>query len=306
MKLSKNQVEEILKNYNLGRLKKLGKIMKNDVVSLGQEIVTTQGRYFLKVHKSFALGEKQGLEASYLLRKNIPSPKIYLTKKKSLFLGYKNYKIIIFEFLSGLKSKWEMNKEEIRDFSKTLARFHKQTRKMKFQRIKSGNYQDISSLIKKYYNKRRIYPKNIQKSLEFMKKEIENLPIPENQYLTGFYSEFYPGHVYFKHNKVVSVIDWMIGREEAFYDIGSSLIACFSKNGKKFFQGRFKDFIDSYNKVRKMTKWEKEHIFDALKFGILKTGIWGFFNLQTGKMASENKIDRDDLNLVLWLMRKLR
>jgi len=32
----------------------------------------------------------------------------------------------------------------------------------------------------------------------------------------------------FENNKVKYVIDWDIGKEHAFYDYGSSLVACFS------------------------------------------------------------------------------
>ena len=302
--LRKKDMDIILSNYNLGRLKKIGKIKKDDVVSLGQEIITTKGKYFLKVFKSFNIEEKQGFETAYKLQKNgFPTHKIFLTKNKDIFLNYKKYKIIILEFVGGLDHDWKiLSLKEIRDYARTLAKFHKITKKTKLNKGRYGSYEDISKTINKYYNKRKKYSKKFQDILSFMKKEIDSLPKPKNQYITGYYSEYNPGHVKFRNNKVVCVYDWSIGRDEAFYDIGSSMPGCFEKGGK-LSSKRINEFVKAYGKERPLTKWEKEHIFDALKFGILKHGIWGFFDLKTGTIHEHEKnFDKDDLNMVLWLM----
>jgi Ser/Thr protein kinase RdoA (MazF antagonist) len=89
------------------------------------------------------------------------------------------------------------------------------------------------------------------------------------------------------------VIDWNIGKTNAFFDYGSSMTACFSLNGKKFYPKKLNEFISAYDKERPLTNWEKEHIFEALKFGILKYGIWGFVDLKTGDMVrNEKKLTR--------------
>ena len=136
-----------------------------------------------------------------------------------------------------------------------------------------------------------------------MEKEIKLIKCPRNEYLTGYYSEFNPGHVIFKNNKVKYVIDWEIGRENAFFDYGGSMASCFSLDGKKLSHKKLKEFLKGYDKERPLSKWEKDNLFNALKFGILKYGVWGFIDLKTGKMVdSERKIDKTDLNKVNFLM----
>jgi len=55
------------------------------------------------------------------------------------------------------------------------------------------------SLIYKFFLKRKRFSSDIQTILEFMEKEIKLIECPKNQYSTGYYSEFNPGHVQFKN-----------------------------------------------------------------------------------------------------------
>ena len=118
---------------------------------------------------------------------------------------------------------------------------------------------------------------------------------PRNQYKTGYYGEFNPGHVLFKNNKVFCVIDWMIKYEEALYDIGSSMVVAIEQN-KGINVKKLKAFIQGYQSERKITKLEKKHLFDAFKYGIIKYGVWGLFDLENDNFY-KNKKDMDSQDL---------
>ena len=305
MKLTKKEMNEILINYDIGKFKKFGKIKKDDVVSFGQIIETTKGKFFMKIFRKFDNTIKQSIVVSENLRKKgFPTYKIYLTKSKGLYLNYKSNKIVFYEFIPNIPQSWKnLNMKEIKDFGKTLAKFHKLTKKLKIKSSDSGTYEDIKKLIHKFYSRRKKFGKSTQKILEFMEKEIKLIKCPRNEYLTGYYSEFNPGHVIFKNNKVKYVIDWEIGRENAFFDYGGSMASCFSLDGKKLSHKKLKEFVKGYDKERPLSNWERHNLINALKFGILKYGVWGFIDLKTGKMVdSERKIDKTDLNKVNFLM----
>jgi len=301
----KEEIEEILSNYNLGQFKKFLSIKKDDIVSYCQIIETTKRKIFMKVSRCFDAGVSQSIRVADILQKqNFPTYRIFSTKSKKLYYNYKNQKIVFYEFIPNLKEKWKnLNLKEIKNFGKTLANFHKLTKSLRIKPIRHGTYENIKSLIHRYFLKRKRFSIKIQNILVYMEKEIKKINCPKNQYFTGYYSEFNPGHVLFENNKVKFVIDWEIGKANAFFDYGSSMTACFKPDGKKFYPNKLKEFILAYDKERPLSNWEKAHLFEAFKFGILKYGIWGFVDLKTGKLLEkEQNIDSDELNKLIFLM----
>ena len=59
----------------------------------------------------------------------------------------------------------------------------------------------------------------------------------------------------------------------------------------------------AYNKERPLSNWEKTHLFEAFKFGVIKYGSWEFADLKTGDIFEKEKdIDQSGLNKVRYLM----
>ncbi|MFA5176191.1 MAG: hypothetical protein WC413_02950 [Candidatus Nanoarchaeia archaeon] len=305
MKLKKIEIKEILANYNLGEFKSFGKILKNDTVSLSQIIETTKGKFFLKVFRNFGLSDKQGLIVMYRLKKQgFPTFKVYSTKKKKLFISYQNNNIAIFEYVKIKEhTGWvSMNKEMIRDYAKTLAKFHVMTKNIKISQGERDDLSRLNRLANIFYKKRMNYSKKYQIYLNFILKEAKNIKIPKKEYTSGYYSEFNPGHVIFSKNKVKYVIDWTIDKDKSFLDFGGSAAACFSLDGTKFSYENFKEYVKSYDEVRKLSKWEKEHLYEAVKFGCLKYGLWAFADINTKGMTKEKNLDQKDINKIQFIM----
>jgi len=302
---TKQEMNEILQDYNIGKFKYFGKIKKDDVVSFGQIIGTTEGRYFMKILRKFDKRIEQSLRIAFeLYRKKFPTYKTYLTKNNKLYVKHNKERIVFYEFIPNLNGNWKsLNLKEINNFAKALAKFHKLTKEIKITPNKSGNYAGIKRLIRRLYRRRYNFDLETRKVIRFMYDGIKILKTPREECFTGYFSEFNPGHVLLKNNKVKYVIDWDMGKEEAFFDYGSSMTACFSLNGKKLYPNKLMEFIKAYNKERKLTQWEKVHLFDAFKFGIFKYGVWGFINLKTGNFAKNRKeIDEKELNKLKYLM----
>ena len=302
---SKEDMHLIFSKYNVGKFVSFGKVIKDDTVSLGQVIETSKGKVFMKVLRDFDLTKKQGLKVMYELgKKKYPVFKIYKSKKEELFVNYKKRSLALFEYVK-IKEHMEwapMNKKKVSEYSKMLAKFHLLTKNIKLKSANLGNLNNLKELVMKFYKKRKKYSKEYQEILNFMNNEIKTIQCPSKEYKTGYFSEFNPGHVIFERNKVKYVIDWEIGYDNAFYDFGSSMVGCFSNKGKKFSYDKLNEYVKSYNRIRKLSNWEREHIYEALKFGCLKYGIWEFADIKTSGMKEENNLDLEGIRMVKFLM----
>ncbi|MBU0999606.1 hypothetical protein KKG24_04910 [Patescibacteria group bacterium] len=300
--MNEKDIAKILSQYNLGKFVKFGEIKKDDTISFGQIIYTTKGKLFLKLFRAFDNVIRQGLEVStHLKSKNYPTFKVYVSKKGKPFITYKRNKIALFEYINIKAHEWhDLNETQIKEYAKYLAKFHVLTKNLNLKKGKSGGLSEVSSKIKKFYKIRKRYNKKAQIALEFMYSNFNNIKCQKNQPSSGFFSEFNPGHVIFKGNKIRYVIDWEIGKNNCFYDYGSSMVACFSLNGTKLSYKKLRIFTKEYNKIRKLSKWELNHIYEALMFGCFKYATWALMDPKTGKSAKEVRFP-EDIKKILFL-----
>ena len=307
MKITKADISGVLGEYDLGELKKLGRIMKDDSVSFGRIIQTSKKKFFLKAFRKFNLSTKQGLNvASKLYGRGYPTYKIYKTKKGRTYTKYRGVYFSLIEYLPIKKIvSWKnLDKEMVKEFSKNLALFHKYSSQINLKKTRTGSFEEIKNLIIKSYILRSRYDKNIQKAIIFMKENIDKLKCRNGERKDAYFSEFNPGHVLFKNKKVWKVIDWEIGYDYRYYDISSSLIACFNQKNNKIDLDKIKEFISSYDKLQKLSKWEKQHFYEAILFGVFKYGVWGLINIKSGYFAKDSKdIDKGDVSRINEMMK---
>lgn len=292
------EINEVLNQYSIGQFESFWDIKKDDENSFGQVIETTQGALFMKVLRRFDDWILQSIKIAHeLYEQDFPTYKTYLTKDDKVYLSYKDKDIVFYEYIKNLE--WErkdLSIQEIHDFARVLAKFHKLTKSLEIQSTTAGTYQNIKLLIDEIYTKRELFSLEIQNIISYMKTEIAWLTCPKSEYLTGFYSEYNPGHVMFENNKVKYVIDWDIGKEHAFYDYGSSMVACFSADGTKFFPEKLREFVMSYDQERPLSDWERSNLFNAFKFGVIKYWAWRLVNLDTKEI---NPHQLNKLNYVM-------
>lgn len=293
-----DEIQEILDQYTIGQFQSFWDIKKDDENSFGQVIKTDIGVFFIKVLRRFDDWLLQSIQIAHeLYEQDFPTYKTYLTKDGKVYLNYKDKHIVFYEYIKNLEWGWkDLSIQEIHDFARILAKFHKLTKWLEIQSTTAGTYQNIKLLIDEIYGKRKLFNQKIQNIISYMHKEIVWLTCPKNEYLTGFYSEYNPGHVMFENNKVKYVIDWDIGKEHAFYDYGSSLVACFSVDWTKFYPKKLREFISAYNKERPLSDWEKNNLFESFKFGVIKYGAWRLVNLDTKEI---NPHQLNKLNYVM-------
>jgi len=278
MKIRKEDIERILSKYDLGLLKSF-KTIDRRLSSLNPSliIITTKGKFFLKVYtkqfKRFKYHILKGLDLLiFLKKKKYPSIKVFKAKNKRPYVNYNGVTFAIFEFIS-LKERKLSTQIQAYELGKNLGRLHKLA--IKFPISKTGQgYKSFNKELNKNFYLSKKAPKKYKPALEFLKKDYANLRIPSNQPKSACHVEFTSQHVYFKGNKLVKVIDWdEVSYDYMFYDLGTTMANAFSKNSINF--NILSAILRGYKSQRKLTRWESEHLFEAMFFGISKFVIWG-------------------------------
>ena len=297
-------IRSILEQYNLGKLILAKSIYKNDSISYCQEIDTSTGVYILKANMDFKSDFADNYEVnSKLAAMGIPVLLPVKSKTNSYVTTYKNMHISIFRYIEESETEWKnLNIKETESYGQCLAKIHNVSQNLK-NIATVDSFDAVHQLINRLYDLRQQFGSEINNIIEFMKCTIETSRCRETETITGCFPEFNPGHVWFKDNKVSCIIDMQIIRDYAFYDIGSSMTACFSPDGTKFYPDKIQAFVASYHKHRQLSDWELKNLHKAFSFGILKYGIWGFIDTVKGVFVEDKyKIDESELNKIRFLM----
>ncbi|MBE9224075.1 phosphotransferase [Phormidium sp. LEGE 05292] len=272
--LNRSDLENILDFYNLGNLKSyLTYPRESKHLQLCYCLSTTTGKYFLKQYKEFDNFKHHGLFlVNYLLENNYPSVKLFNSKNNNPYTEYNGSKVALFEFLDFTIVS-NMTKNKAYQIGKYLGLLHKQTEFYPFFET-FETYEYYYDLFLKYYSESKRLSCQLLKVIEYIKDNIENLKVPDYLPQSICHVEFTLEHIIFKHEKVFKIVDWdCVNRYYSFYDLGTTLVSSFDEEILNF--NYLAEIIKGYNKQRELTTWEKEHIFEAIQFGIFKFFLWG-------------------------------
>ncbi|MFH1521693.1 MAG: phosphotransferase [archaeon] len=319
MKLTKKDFEEILSNYNIGNLENYQTIKRRlDTHNPSLIIETSKGKYFLKIYtkefKEFRYHILKGLGLlNYLQKKNYPCVRVVSSITNKLHAEYKNLTLAVFEFMD-YKEKNIATKKESYEIGKYLGRLHVLAKKFPLNKTGQGYNSFKKSLDENFYLTENA-PKKYKEVLRYLKETMKNLRIPKNQPKSVCHVEFTSQHVRFKNQKLVSIIDWdEVSRDFMLYDLGTTAVCVFDKDKINF--EFLAEIIRGYNNERKLTNWEKNHLYEAISFGVFKFVIWGLdeeeirksgwdsIGLQSVKKIMEIRKEGFDEELNKWLRLK--
>jgi len=254
----------------------------------------------LKLYKKFSKHTEAGLNLiQYLQARNYPTNNLILSTNKKPYIIYRGRKISLFGFIK-YKKRLNLNKEQVKELGRYLGKLHALTRNRKLPKNNLG-WDYFHCLICNHYRERKKALKRLQEILEYVYNNFNNVKCELNQPQAANHGEFTPEHVRFKENKLVHVIDWdIINKDFCFYDLGTAMISCFTP--KKLDYKKVNAFLKAYNKERRLTRWEKEHVFEALQYGCFKFCIWTLTNPRTNRLNLNYKWPAD-VDRVTILMR---
>ena len=275
--LTKELIEDILVNYDLGKYKKSSLIKKGHVHS-NYILITENGKFILRIFEE--RNDEQILLEMKLLEKlspsDIPTPKVIKTIKKEFFIKLNNKNIAIFTFLTGKHIEDENNitLKQIENLGTYLGRFHKDLTNFKPQEIKSKHIYNFDWVRKILKDIKKDLPDFPIKHETYILKILNELTLHQNLPQGLNHADLHSGNVLFEGNEVTGIVDF----DDCFYgnllsDVASGInFWCIDKSVN--FE-KCKCFIVAYEKERKLTSQEKDSLYNqTLLFTLIHLAYW--------------------------------
>ena len=284
-KLEKEQIDNILLNYKLGKLKKFEGI-EEGIENTNYSIETEKGKYILTIYERRVEETDLPFFSNLMVelsKKNFNCPKPIPNKNNNYISDLNSKKFMITSFLDG-KSKNNLSPFECKIVGQQIAKLHQITKNFKFNRkndLSIKSWRNIFSQVKDKCNKiHPELPKLIEANLISIEKQW-----PKNLPSGIIHADLFSDNIFFKNNKFSGFIDFYFSCNDFYaFEIAICFNAlCFDgmKQNLSFNVTKAKKLMEGYNEVRKISKDEKVAIKvlsqgAALRF--LLTRVFDYIN----------------------------
>ena len=256
-KVDTHEAKSILKNFNLGELKKIQGIKKG-IENTNYLLITTTGKFILTLFEKRVKTKELPFFMDLMLSLNdrkILCPKPIKNKNKKTLFQIKNRQAAICSFVYG-KEKTNHTLSECRLIGKNIAKLHMVGRKIKLHRVNNLSIKSwiaLNQSIKTKANKKipNIYGFINTLLLDLKKKWPSQLP-------TGIiHGDLFPDNIFFNKTKFAGFIDFYFSCSDfLIYDIAICINAmCFDKK-IKFNKLKANALLKGYSSQRKISKKE--------------------------------------------------
>lgn len=298
MKLTKNEIKQIVKDYDLGEMKSFAEL-KGGWVNFNHEVKTSKGNFVLRVlGKKWDAKKRERIKLEFMILEHLnkssfpyAAPLPLKDKKDKYVQKIRNSYFWIYEKIPG-KHILKLNNSRIKELAKALALYHKAVKKIKYGKNFDVNFPRLEKSFKDIKN---IKPKNkldrfMLKNIDFfveMLNKSKNLKFNKN--ILPTHSDFHRTNLLWKGEKIIGIIDFdNLAMAPRIRDIAHfTKSTLFDK--KKLNKKQFELFIKEYNKIAPLTKKEKEMILPFLiKYNCHYVDL--FYNLDGKKTAMKDKL----------------
>ena len=256
-KVDTHEAKSILKNFNLGELKKIQGIKKG-IENTNYLLITTTGKFILTLFEKRVQAKELPFFMNLMLSLNdrkILCPKPIKNKNKKTLFQIKNRQAAICSFVYG-KEKTNHTLSECQLIGKNIAKLHMVGRKIKLHRVNNLSIKSwiaLNQSIKTKANKKipNIYGFINTLLLDLKKKWPSQLP-------TGIiHGDLFPDNIFFNKTKFAGFIDFYFSCSDfLIYDIAICINAmCFDKK-IKFNKLKANALLKGYSSQRKISKKE--------------------------------------------------
>ena len=256
-KVDTHEAKFILKNYNLGELKKIQGIKKG-IENTNYLLITTTGKFILTLFEKRVKTKELPFFMDLMLSLNdrqILCPKPIKNKNKKTLFQIKKRQAAICSFVYG-KEKANHTLSECQLIGKNIAKLHMVGRKIKLHRVNNLSIKSwiaLNQSIKTKANKKipNIYGFINTLLLDLKKKWPSQLP-------TGIiHGDLFPDNIFFNKTKFAGFIDFYFSCSDfLIYDIAICINAmCFDKK-IKFNKLKANALLKGYSSQRKISKKE--------------------------------------------------
>ena len=255
--ISFSQVQLILKDYNIGHLKKLIGIKKG-IENTNYLLVTSKNKFILTIYEK-RVNSKELPFFMHLMKKlnakQINCPKPILNKKRKFLFTVKKKLASITSFVHG-KEKKNHSLNESKIIGNNIAKLHLATKNIKLYRKNNLSLQSwfaLNNLIKKSKSKKiNRLCKWIDTILQDLKKQW-----PSNLPSGIIHADLFHDNIFFLKKKFSGFIDLYFSCNDAYvYDLAICINAICFDSKFKFKANKAKALIKGYQQIRKLTKKE--------------------------------------------------
>jgi len=291
-KISKDELNDFLKNYEIGKITKFFGI-KEGIENTNYQVQTRKNKFILTIYEKrvdskdlpFFIGLMTNLYNS-----NFKCPRPIVNKNGNYISEILGKKAAVVSFLDGYAKKI-LDPSNCYEVGINTAKLHLITKDLTGKRenkLSVNSWRKIYNKVKKDCSKiHASLPKIVEKNLD----EIEN-NWPKNIPSGIIHADLFPDNIFFKDDKLTGIIDFYFSCYDFYvFEIAICLNAlCFEgqKENLSFNVTKAKKFIDGYSSIRKLTEEEKKSLKilcqgAAMRF--LLTRVFDYLNLTEGALV---------------------
>ena len=287
--ISFSQVQLILKDYNIGHLKKLIGIKKG-IENTNYLLITNKNKFILTVYEKRVNSKELPFFMHLMTKlnaKQINCPKPILNKKRKFLFTVEKKLASITSFVHG-KEKKNHSLNESKIIGNNIAKLHLATKNIKLYRKNNLSLQSwfsLNNLIKKSKNKKiNRLCKWIDTILQDLKKQW-----PSNLPSGIIHADLFHDNIFFLKKKFSGFIDLYFSCNDAYvYDLAICINAICFDSKFKFKVNKAKALLKGYQQVRKLTKKEISALPYLLRGAAIRfylTRLYDQLNQQKGAIV---------------------
>ncbi len=256
-KLNQNKIEEILSNYNLGKLDSFKEI-EEGIENTNYFLLINKKKFILTIYekrvKSDDLPFFSDLMSS-LNKANFKCPAPILNNENYTITNFGKKKLMIVSFLEG-KAKENLSPANCKSVGSEIAKMHGLTKNLKLSRQNDLSVNSWRKLFDSVKDKCTKIHKDLPKLIEENLIDVEK-NWPKNLPKGIIHADLFHDNIFFIQDKFSGLIDFYFSCEDFFaFEIAICFNAlCFDglKSNLSFNVTKAKNFIDGYRSVRKLT-----------------------------------------------------
>ena len=263
-KLNQNKIEEILSNYNLGKLDAFQGI-EEGIENTNYFLSVNKKKFILTIYEKRVKSEDLPFFSnlmSSLNKANFKCPAPISNNKNKTILDFDGKKLMIVSYLEG-KAKQNLSPANCKSIGFEIAKMHNLTKNLKLKRpnnLSVGSWRKLFHVVKDKCTKiHKDLPKLIEENLNDVEKNW-----PKNLPKGIIHADLFHDNIFFIQDKFSGIIDFYFSCEDFFaFEIAICFNAlCFDgfKNNLSFNVTKAKSFIEGYTSVRKLNDEEKNNI----------------------------------------------
>ncbi len=263
-KFSQINIEEILSNYNLGKLD-MFKGIEEGIENTNYFLSVNGIKFILTVYEKRIKSEDLPFFSnlmSELNKANFKCPVPILNKQNETLTDYKGKKLMIVSFLEG-KAKKNLSPSNCKSIGIEVAKMHNITKNFKLKRKNDLSINSWRNLFNSIKDKCTKINKNLPKLIEENLTDVEK-NWPKNLPRGIIHADLFHDNIFFKGNKLSGIIDFYFSCEDFFaFEIAICFNAvCFDgmKDNLSFNVTKAKNFINGYTSIRELNDQEKNSI----------------------------------------------